>query len=135
MLTCVNLKDFRTLTYKRTVKKLSIFMVFSMNDNSRNLIVTKFGTRNILKLLRQDLLTSFSINIISIYRYSYLQLFSSNFPLIPFSDYLLSLSANLSLQSVLNIKSNFWSKNLILYRTLSVFCSQGYLFYFLHSVI
>lgn len=49
-------------------------MVFSMNDNSRNLIVTKFGTRNILKLLRQDLLTSFSINIISIYRYSYLQL-------------------------------------------------------------
>lgn len=135
MLTCVNLKDFRTLTYKRTVKKLSIFMVFSMNDNSRNLIVTKFGTRNILKLLRQDLLTSFSINIISIYRYSYLQLFSSKFPLIPFSDYLLSLSANLSQQSVLNIKSNFWSKNLILYRTLSVFCSQGYLFYFLHSVI
>lgn len=135
MLTCVNLKDFRTLTYKRTVKKLSIFMVFSMNDNSRNLIVTKFGTRNILKLLRQDLLNSFSINIISIYRYSYLQLFSSKFPLIPFSDYLLSLSANLSLQSVLNIKSNFWSKNLILYRTLSVFCSQGYLFYFLHSVI
>lgn len=135
MLTCVNLKDFRTLTYKRTVKKLSIFMVFSMNDNSRNLIVTKFGTRNILKLLRQDLLTSFSINIISIYRYSYLQLFSSKFPLIPFSDYLLSLSANLSQQSVLNIKSNFWSKNLILYRTLSVFCSQGYLFYFLRSVI
>lgn len=135
MLTCVNLKDFRTLTYKRTVKKLSIFMVFSMNDNSRNLIVTKFGTRNILKLLRQDLLTSFSINIISIYRYSYLQLFSSKSPLIPFSDYLLSLSANLSQQSVLNIKSNFWSKNLILYRTLSVFCSQGYLFYFLHSVI
>lgn len=135
MLTCVNLKDFRTLTYKRTVKKLSIFMVFSMNDNSRNLIVTKFGTRNILKLLRQDLLISFSINIISIYRYSYLQLFSSKFPLIPFSDYLLSLSANLSQQSVLNIKSNFWSKNLILYRTLSVFCSQGYLFYFLHSVI
>lgn len=135
MLTCVNLKDFRTLTYKRTVKKLSIFMVFSMNDNSRNLIVTKFGTRNILKVLRQDLLTSFSINIISIYRYSYLQLFSSKFPLIPFSDYLLSLSANLSQQSVLNIKSNFWSKNLILYRTLSVFCSQGYLFYFLHSVI
>lgn len=135
MLTCVNLKDFRTLTYKRTVKKLSIFMVFSMNDNSRNFIVTKFGTRNILKLLRQDLLTSFSINIISIYRYSYLQLFSSKSPLIPFSDYLLSLSANLSQQSVLNIKSNFWSKNLILYRTLSVFCSQGYLFYFLHSVI
>lgn len=135
MLTCVNLKDFRTLTYKRTVKKLSIFMVFSMNDNSRNLIVTKFGTRNILKLLRQDLLISFSINIISIYRYSYLQLFSSKSPLIPFSDYLLSLSANLSQQSVLNIKSNFWSKNLILYRTLSVFCSQGYLFYFLHSVI
>lgn len=135
MLTCVNLKDFRTLTYKRTVKKLSIFMVFSINDNSRNLIVTKFGTRNILKVLRQDLLTSFSINIISIYRYSYLQLFSSKFPLIPFSDYLLSLSANLSQQSVLNIKSNFWSKNLILYRTLSVFCSQGYLFYFLHSVI
>lgn len=135
MLTCVNLKDFRTLTYKRTVKKLSIFMVFSMNDNSRNLIVTKFGTRNILKLLRQDLLTTFSINIISIYRYSYLQLFSSKSPLIPFSDYLLSLSANLSQQSVLNIKSNFWSKNLILYRTLSVFCSQGYLFYFLHSVI
>lgn len=135
MLTCVNLKDFRTLTYKRTVKKLSIFMVFSMNDNSRNLIVTKFGTRNILKLLRQDLLTSFSINIISIYRYSYLQLFSSKSPLIPFSDYLLLLSANLSQQSVLNIKSNFWSKNLILYRTLSVFCSQGYLFYFLHSVI
>lgn len=135
MLTCVNLKDFRTLTYKRTVKKLSIFMAFSMNDNSRNLIVTKFGTRNILKLLRQDLLTSFSINIISIYRYSYLQLFSSKSPLIPFSDYLLSLSANLSQQSVLNIKSNFWSKNLILYRTLSVFCSQGYLFYFLHSVI
>lgn len=134
MLTCVNLKDFRTLTYKRTVKKLSIFMVFSMNDNSRNLIVTKFGTRNILKLLRQDLLISFSINIISIYRYSYLQLFHPN-PLIPFSDYLLSLSANLSQQSVLNIKSNFWSKNLILYRTLSVFCSQGYLFYFLHSVI
>lgn len=134
-MTCVNLKDFRTLTYKRTVKKLSIFMVFSMNDNSRNLIVTKFGTRNILKLLRQDLLTSFSINIISIYRYSYLQLFSSKFPLIPFSDYLLSLSANLSQHSVLNIKSNFWSKNLILYRTLSVFCSQGYLFYFLHSVI
>lgn len=135
MLTCVNLKDFRTLTYKRTVKKLSIFMVFSMNDNSRNLIVTKFGTRNILKLLRQDLLISFSINIISIYRYSYLQLFSSKSPLIPFSDYLLSLSANLFQQSVLNIKSNFWSKNLILYRTLSVFCSQGYLFYFLHSVI
>lgn len=135
MLTCVNLKDFRTLTYKRTVKKLSIFMVFSMNDNSRNLIVTKFGTRNILKLLRQDLLTSFPINIISIYRYSYLQLFSSKSPLIPFSDYLLSLSANLSQQSVLNIKSNFWSKNLILYRTLSVFCSQGYLFYFPHSVI
>lgn len=49
-------------------------MVFSMNDNSRNLIVTKFGTRNILKLLRQDLLNSFSINMISIYRYSYLQL-------------------------------------------------------------
>lgn len=53
-------------------------MVFSMNENSRNLIVTKFGTRNILKLLRQDLLTSFSINIISIYRYSYLQLFHPN---------------------------------------------------------
>lgn len=134
MLTCVNLKDFRTLTYKRTVTKLSIFMVFSMNDNSRNLIVTKFGTRNILKLLRQDLLTSFSINIISIYRYSYLQLFHPN-PLFYRFQTTSSLSANLSQQSVLNIKSNFWSKYLILYRTLSVFCSQGYLFYFLHSVI